>query len=104
MLVAKSFGAPVSPVFQELDSKDMLDTAAENSRKIFISTEFGGGGLVSPETLKIVENGIRNLLRHLENLPPDEEPVPETRFMQNPDFNGYLMAHQEGFYEALIEL
>jgi predicted deacylase len=82
----------------------MLDTAVENSRKIFISTEHGGGGLVSPETLKIVENGIRNLLRHLENLPPDEEPAPETRFMQNPDFSGYLMAPQEGLYETLIAL
>jgi len=82
----------------------MLDTEVENTGKIFLSTELGGGGFVSPRTLKIAENGIRNLLRHFEILPPDEEPVPETRFMQTPDFGGYLMAQQEGLYETLIEL
>jgi predicted deacylase len=104
VLSAKSFNALVSLVLQELDSKGMLDTAVENSGKIFISTELGGGGFVSPETLKIAENGIRNLLRHLEILPPDEEPFPETRFMLTPDFSGYLIAQQEGLYETLLEL
>ena len=103
VLAAKSFGAPVSLVLQELDSKGMLDTAVENSGKIFISTELGGGGFVSPETLNIAENGIRNLLRHLEFLSPDEEPVPETRFKQTPDFYGYLMVLQESLYETLLE-
>ena len=104
LLAAKSFAAPVSLVLQELDSKGMLDTAVEDSGKIFLSTELGGGGFVSPRTLKIAENGIRNLLRHFEILPQNEEPVPETRFMQTPDVGGYLMAPQEGLYETLIEL
>ena len=104
VLAAKSFGAPVSLVLQELDNKGMLDTEVENTGKIFLSTELGGGGFVSPRTLKIAENGIRNLLRHFEILPPDQEPVPETRFMQTPDFGGYLMAQQEGLYETLLEL
>ena len=56
----------------------MLDTAIENSGKIFISTKLGGGGFVSPETTIIAKNRIRNLLRNLEILPPDEIPVPET--------------------------
>ena len=104
LLAAKSFAAPVTLVLQELDSKGMLDTAVENTGKIFLSTELGGGGFVSPRTLKIAENGIRNLLRHFEILPQNEEPVPETRFMQTPDVGGYLMAPQEGLYETLIEL
>jgi N-alpha-acetyl-L-2,4-diaminobutyrate deacetylase len=104
VLAAKSFGAPLSLVLRELDNKGMLDTAVENAGKIFISTELGGGGFVSPRTLTIAENGIRNLLRHLEILPPDELLVPQTRFMQTPDFGGYLMAPQEGLYETLIEL
>ena len=78
MLAAKSFGAPVSLVLQELSSKGMLDTAVDNSGKIFISTELGGGSVVSPDTLKIAKTRIRNLLRNLEILPPDEIPVPET--------------------------
>ena len=104
ILAAKSFGAPLSLVLQELDSKGMLDTAVEDSGKIFLSTELGGGGFVSPRTLKIAENGIRNLLRHFEIIAADGKPVPESRFMQTPDFGGYLMAPQEGLYETLIEL
>ena len=104
VLAAKSFGAPISLVLQELDSKGMLDTVVEDSGKIFLSTELGGGGFVSPRTLKIAENGIRNLLRHFEIIATDGEPVPESRFMKTPDFGGYLMAPQEGLYETLIEL
>ncbi len=104
LLTAKNFGAPISLVLRELDSKGMLDTAVENTGKIFLSTELGGGGFVSPRTLKIAENGIRNLLRHFEILPPNEESVPETRFMQTPDFGGYLIAQQEGLNETLLEL
>ena len=101
---ARKFGAPISLVLRELDSTGMLDTAVENSGKIFISTELGGGGSVSPRTLRIAENGIQNILRHFKVLPANSEPVPETRFMETPDVGGYLMAPQEGLYETLVEL
>ena len=101
---ARKFGAPISLVLRELDSTGMLDTAVENSGKIFISTELGGGGSVSPRTLRIAENGIHNILRHFKVLPANREPVPETRFMETPDVGGYLMAPQEGLYETLVEL
>ena len=104
VLAVNKFGAPLSLVLNELDSKGMLDTAVEKNGKIFISTELGGGGSVSPRTLKIAEDGIRNLLRHFEILPPNEELVPKTKFMHTPDIGGYLMAPQEGLYETLIEL
>ena len=101
---ARKFGAPISLVLRELDSTGMLDTAVENSGKIFISTELGGGGSVSPRTLRIAENGIQNILRHFKVLPANSEPVPKTRFMETPDVGGYLMAPQEGLYETLAEL
>ena len=101
---ARKFGAPISLVLRELDSRGMLDTAVENSGKIFISTEVGGGGSVSPRTLRIAENGIQNILRHFKVLPANSEPAPETRFMETPDVGGYLMAPQEGLYETLVDL
>ena len=52
----------------------MLDTVVEESGKIFISTELGGGGFVSPRTISIAENG------------------------------GYLMSPNAGLYEPLVEL
>ncbi|MBS1256731.1 MAG: N-alpha-acetyl-L-2,4-diaminobutyric acid deacetylase [Deltaproteobacteria bacterium] len=101
---ARSFGAPVSLVLRELDSQGMLDTVVEESGKIFVSTELGGGGFVSPRTLCIAENGIRNILSHFEILPMNDETAPGTRFMETPDSGGYLMAPCEGLYEPLIEL
>ena len=85
MLAAKCFGTSVSLAVEELNSKSMLDTAVESSGTIFISTELGGGGFVSQDTLIIAENRI-HLLHHLEIIIQDEEPVPETRIMQTPNF------------------
>ena len=98
------FGAPISLVLRELDSRGMLDTVVEESGKIFISTELGGGGFVSPRTLNIAENGIRNILRHFAILPKIDETVPETRFMETPENGGYLMSPNAGLYEPLVEL
>ena len=100
----RSFGAPISLVLRELDSVGMLDTVVEESGKIFISTELGGGGFVSQKTLSIAENGIRNILRHFEILPNNKETVSETRFMETPKKGGYLMSPNGGLYEPLIEL
>jgi N-alpha-acetyl-L-2,4-diaminobutyrate deacetylase len=100
----RSFGAPISLVIRELDSVGMIDTVVEESGKIFISTELGGGGFVSQKTLSIAENGIRNILRHFEILPNNEKSVPETRFMETPEKGSYLMSPNEGLYEPLIEL
>ena len=76
----------------------------EESGKIFISTELGGGGFVSPRTLNIAENGIRNILRHFAILPKIDETVPETSFMETPENGGYIMSPNTGLYEPLIEL
>ena len=100
----RSFAAPISLVVRELDSSGMLDIVVEESGKIFISTELGGGGFVRPKTLSIAENGIRNILRHFEILPNNNETVSETRFMETPEKGGYLMSPSAGLYEPLIEL
>ena len=73
----RSFGAPISLILRELDSRGMLDTVVEESGKIFISTELGGGGFVSPRTLSIAENGIRNILHHFAILPEIDSPALE---------------------------
>ncbi len=100
----RSFGAPISLVVRELDSSGMLDTVVEEAGKIFISTELGGGGRVSPRTLSVAEKGIYNILRHFGIMPNISEKIPETRFMETPEKGGYLMSPNAGLYEPLIEL
>ena len=100
----RSFGAPISLVLRELDSEGMLDTVVEESGRIFISTELGGGGFLSPKTLNIAEKGIRNILRHFEILPKNDDTFQGTRFMETPVDGGYIMSPNAGIYEPLIEL
>lgn len=103
------FGAPVGLVLRELDAEGMLDTAVEEMGKIFISTELGGGGGVTAETLRIADIGIRNLLCHFGLL---NEPVTKredygmesTRLMHTPDSDCFVIADDDGIYEIISEL
>ena len=61
---ALSFAAPICLEIVELDPDGMLDTAVANMEKIFVGTEFGGGGTSTPTTISIAETGIKNILAH----------------------------------------
>ena len=99
---ARAFGAPNCLVIEELDSAGMLDTEVENQGKIFISTELGGGGFTTPETVAIAERGIYNCLIHLgvlkDTIPLDTE---ETRFLETPD-DAYIISNREGMIEYFV--
>lgn len=100
----EAFGAPVSLILEELDAVGMLDTAAEDMGKLFISTELGGGAMVTPETIAVTDRGLDNLLKHFEMVSgaptPPERP---TRMMTTPD-NAFSMSMADGLYEPLVEL
>lgn len=104
-----AFGAPVGLILKELDAEGMLDTAAEEMGKIFVSTELGGGGSVSVETLRVADAGARNLLRHFRVL---DEPITRredcgmepTRLMHTPDGDCFVIAEDDGIYEVTADL
>lgn len=104
----KAFGAPLGLVLVELDSEGMLDTAVEQMGKIFISTELGGGGTVSTETVGIADRGIHNMLCHFDLL---DEPLVSreqlglapTRLMRTPE-DSFVVSDENGIYETLVDL
>jgi len=103
-----AFGAPVSLELVELDAEGMLDTAVEDMDKIFISTEIGGGGTTTTETLSIAETGVRNLLAHfgiIDEAPtsPEDRGLPPTRLMHMPDSDCYIICNDAGIYEAMVD-
>ncbi|MCA9582245.1 MAG: succinylglutamate desuccinylase/aspartoacylase family protein, partial [Myxococcales bacterium] len=51
----RAFRAPVGLVLREIESQGMLDTFVEEAGKIFLSTELGGAGVLTPETVHIAE-------------------------------------------------
>jgi N2-acetyl-L-2,4-diaminobutanoate deacetylase len=100
----KAFAAPTGLILRELDAAGMLDTVVEDMGKVFLSTELGGGGTATPETIAIAETGVRNILAHLGVL--DEKPVsredlglPPTRLMRTPDGSCFTSARDNGLYE-----
>lgn len=105
LAAVQAFGAPISLVLRELDNVGMLDTAVEEQGKLFISTELGGGGFVTPTTVRQAEVGVHNVLCHFGVL-RDASPydTPPTRVMEVPEDGGYIMALAEGLYEPLAEV
>lgn len=59
-----AFNAPFALQMLEIDSNGMYDNAAEGMGKIFVTTELGGAGTSTPETVDIARKGVRNLLIH----------------------------------------
>lgn len=105
----EAFDAPFGLVLMELDAEGMLDTAAEAMGKIFLSTELGGGGTATVETVSIAETGIHNLLCHFGVI--DGAPRRRAahgrramRLMHTPDDTCYLASEDNGVLEMLAEL
>jgi len=106
----RAFDAPYGLVLTELDSEGLLDTAVEELGKLFLSTELGGGGTATPETVAIAEHGALNLLAHLGVL---SHPGPFTRMphhgrparlMCTDDADSFLIAAHDGILEVQVPL
>jgi N-alpha-acetyl-L-2,4-diaminobutyrate deacetylase len=105
----KSFGAPLGMVLRELDTQGMLDTAVEETGKVFLSTELGGIGTSSAFSVGIAERGVRNLLSHfglIADGPVDPERcgLPATRLMETPDPDCYTIVAHAGILEMAVDL
>lgn len=100
----KAFGAPLGLVLTELDSAGMLDTTVEQAGKVFVSTELGGKGLATAETVTHADRGVANMLRHFgltEGAP--EIPAP-SRLMHTPDAACFVQSRHAGLFEPLVDL
>lgn len=99
----KAFGAPLGLVLNELDAKGMLDTTAEEAGKTFVTTELGGGGTATPQTVGIARRGVMNLLKHFGMIRGQPERT-ETRLLHMPDSACYIAADDDGVLELLVDL
>lgn len=99
----RAFGAPIGLVLREMEPEGLLDTAVESMGTLFLSTELGGGAFITPETLRVGEQGIRNMLRHLGVMEGSVEAGP-VRLMETPAQGAYYMAPTDGLYEVCLEV
>lgn len=99
----KAFAAPYAMLMLELDSVGMLDTAAEEMGKVFVSTELGGGGTLTARTLAIAERGLRNVLTHAGMLPGKITPA-KSRMLDMADGDCFVIGADRGLIEPCVDL
>lgn len=98
-----AFCAPWSVRLDAIDSTGMIDAAAEEQGKVFITTELGGGGSASAETVGIAKRGVRNLLRHAGILSGEIEQSP-SRWLDLSSEDCLLVAEDPGLLELCVDL
>lgn len=98
-----AFAAPISLILTELDAAGMLDTTVEEMGCTFISTELGGGGTATPDTIRLAERGARNILAHAgilaEPVAGQAGPLHETAAP-----GSFLKSNHHGIFEICVDL
>ena len=102
----KAFAAPISLVLRELDPAGMLDTTAEAMGKTFISTELGGGGTTTTETVRIASHGLERVLDHMGIVEASSAVArkPPSRLMDTSADGVFQVADNEGILEMCADL
>ncbi len=104
-LAAKAFEAPYLLKMLELDSGGMYDSQVESMGKIFVTTELGGGGTASPETIEIAKRGVINFLIHAKILTGVIKPfLSPTVSLSMPDERSFICCEHKGLVEPFVEL
>ena len=106
-IVCLSVEVPKNKVqaIEALGAKIVLQGESQDDAFRFYKASVGIGGLgvLRPSTLKIMENGVQNILKHFQIIDGDV-PKPTTRLMEVPEAGYYAYAGSDGIYEAFYEL
>ncbi len=101
----QAFGAPYQITMLEIDSNGMYDNQCEESGKVFVTTELGGGGTTTPETIAIAKRGVNNLLIHAGILHAEPEYVHDNPpLLDMPDPRSFLFSQHSGLLEPCVAL
>jgi uncharacterized protein len=101
----KAFGAPISYLAAAPQGGGRTFTSASFRQGVVsMGTELGGGGLVTPSSLKIAQDGMRRVLAHIGLLQgPAPAPTP-TRLTEIGGDDYYVYASDGGLFEPLVDL
>ena len=101
----KAFGAPVSYLSAAPQGGGRTFTSASFRQGVVsMGTELGGGGLVTPASLKVAEDGMRRVLAHI-GLLQGAVPAPTpTRLTEIGGDDYYVYATDGGLFEPLVDL
>ena len=100
MKLAEVFGCPLVWVMGIFNDDRSVNGAAVRNEIPSIAAELGGGGHVTPETLQLGEQGIRNCLRHIGVLNGDVKPnQSRPTFVKITDAKQHVYTTHRGLFE-----
>ncbi|WP_312794558.1 N(2)-acetyl-L-2,4-diaminobutanoate deacetylase DoeB [Tianweitania sp.] len=99
----EAFAAPYSMKMLEIDAVGMLDTTVEEMGKVFVTTELGGAGTATANSIDIARRGTLNVLRHAGILAgtPDHQ---DTRWLDMPSSDCFTFAEDDGLIAFALDL
>jgi predicted deacylase len=104
---AQSFGAPFTVVAREDHADVMIDDVVERAGKLMISSELGGSGIVTPQTVDLTYGGIYRLLNHLghiKQVPAGLVPPAESRLLFVPGPKYFVHADDTVLFQPIFDL
>jgi predicted deacylase len=107
LAAAQAFGAPLTVVLREPHADVMLDDVVEKSGRLMLSSELGGSGMITPETVRVSYEGLLRVLRHLGHLPSIEDGVMShqpSRCVSVPGSDYYVHADDTALFEPVLDL
>ena len=100
-----AFGARYAQIWHTLTDRRFEAMAAMRRGCVTLNGEFGGGGALSVEGLRIAARGVDNLLAHVGILPPSAARQGEpTTLVEVRDRSYYVYATERGLFEPFCEL
>ena len=103
----QAFGAPIGLVWAYSPDLRLSSVAAINRGLVSLGGEFGGGGSVSSKGVRIIEQGLRNLLAHagiIDTARAVGDFAGPTRLMEVKSRDYYVYAPEAGLFEPAVEL
>jgi predicted deacylase len=95
-------------LYVDVAGHGLLPVEAERQGKIVVTTELGGGGLVTPAVHRLTERGLANVLRHAGALEGEVETraslgLPDAVILDGRDLRNYVFAPSSGIFETLVD-
>ena len=100
----EAWNSDLAFLYADVAGSGLLPVEAERQGKIVITTEMGGGEIVTAGIHRLTQSGLRNVLIHFGVLTGEKAPRPRpVRWVQALDREDYRFAPESGIYENLVD-
>jgi N-alpha-acetyl-L-2,4-diaminobutyrate deacetylase len=101
----EAWNSDVAFLYADIAGTGLLPVEAERQGKVVITTERGGGEVVTAAVHRLTQTGLRTVLVHFGVLRGERVPRPRpVRWVQALDREDYRFAPESGLYENLVDL